>query len=183
MDREEALARPSFETLYRVAHASLPDMLRFLRFQPADVEDLIQDTILVATARIGAYTPGPDVRRSLTAWLGGIAWRLARRRVQWGHRRFEVLADLSETPSPADAWPTGEQCVALARRRRLLAAILDRLSLERARPFVMRHAFGMSVPEIAAELAINPNTVKSRIARARKDAIVAIERLAATGGG
>jgi RNA polymerase sigma-70 factor (ECF subfamily) len=176
---------PSFELLYAVARTYLPDTLRLLRVPPGDIDDIVQDAVLVAMQGLPRFAPRagpgggpPDARRSLRAWLSAIAWRLASRRRGRAYRRFELpLGDPADLAGAAEGSPSSEQLAAAEQRRRILAGVVDTLRPERAEVLLMHAFLDMSVPDIAEELGLNPNTVKSRLARARADALAAVRRL------
>lgn len=182
---DDALARPSFEVLYGVARSYLPDALRLSRVPREDVDDLVHDVVLVAYRGLDRYVPKvgppgapPDALRSLKSWLSAIAWRLLAKRRGRAYRRFELpQGDAAELAGDLEGPPTSEQVAASAQRLDLLAGVLRRLRPERAEVLMMSAFMDMSVSDIAEELRLNPNTVKSRLARARADVIAEIRRL------
>jgi RNA polymerase sigma-70 factor (ECF subfamily) len=178
---EEDGAPPSFELLYAVARSHLPEALRLSRVPPDDIEDIVQDAVLIAYQGLPRFAPRAEgTRRSLRAWLSAIAWRLASRRRGRAYRRFELhlpQGDPSDLAGASEGSPTTEQLAAAEQRRKILASVVHALRPERAEVLLMHAFLEMSVPDIAEELGLNPNTVKSRIARARADALAAVRRL------
>ena len=183
---EAALRRPSFEVIYAVARSYLPAALRALRVPPHEVDDVVHDIVLAAheglNLRGRELVPlgdPPDPLRTLKAWLSGIAWRKVSHRRHRGHGRYELsceeIADLP--PSSGDEAPSSEQLAADAQRRLVVAGVLQRLRSNRADVLVMFVLLDMTAPEIAAELGINENTVKSRLLRARGDFLAGVKRL------
>ena len=185
---EAALRRPSFAVIYAVARSYLPDALRFLKVPPHEIGDLLHDIVIAAHEGLNLggrelvpVAPGAHPLRTLKAWLSGIAWRQARDRRTRGHQRFELpCVERSDLPLlPGDEAPSSEQLAAVMQRCRVVAGVLDRLPAKRAEILVMYALLEMSVPEIAKALALNENTVKSRLGRARRDFVATAKRLSA----
>lgn len=186
LEDPSAFAHPTFEVLYAVASAYLPEALRLLKVPAEDIDDLVHDVVLVAYRGLGRYEPNagpdgeqPDALRMLRGWLSAIAWRQVAKRRGKAYRRFELPhADTGSFSSSeiGDA-PTTEQLALETQRRKILAGVVQRLRPERAKVLLMHTFLEMSVPDIASELGLNPNTVKSRISRARLDALAAVKRL------
>lgn len=96
-----------------------------------------------------------------------------------GHGRFEVLA--SDAVELCNAVPSSsadpELCAAQEERLCVLRRVLAELRPERRDVLILSDALGRTVPEIADELGIKPNTVKSRLGRARRDFRAVVRRL------
>src|SRR4051812_14297994 len=56
-DSDEVFARPTFEVLYGVARAHLPEALRLSRVPREDVDDLVHDVVIAAHRRLDRYVP------------------------------------------------------------------------------------------------------------------------------
>jgi RNA polymerase sigma-70 factor (ECF subfamily) len=132
---------------------------RLLR-DPADVDDVVQETFLIGFEQIGRLIdPG-----ALRGWLVQIAVSRVHRRFRW--RRLtgwlsgsEVAAALEDQAS-ADASP--EQRAELA----LIERALAKLPLKHSTPWVLRHVVGCGLDDIAAASGCSLATVKRRIADA-----------------
>jgi len=74
------------------------------------------------------------------------------------------------------ARPGPEALVRDAERRHILAGVLREIRPERAEVLIAHLPGGLSVPEIARQLGLNENTVKSRIHRGLDDARGAMRR-------
>jgi RNA polymerase sigma factor (sigma-70 family) len=178
-------AGPTFEDLYRLARSYLPEALRLLRVPPGDVDDLIHDVVLIARRGLDRFEPRcgrrgeVDASRSLKAWLSVIAWRQVVKRSRRAHRRFELLQGEGPLPFPlaVDEAPSSEHVVSEAQRRRILARVLAHLGPDRAEVLIMHAVLEMSASDVARELGLKENTVKSRLGRARADAAVEVSRL------
>lgn len=136
---------------------------RRLGVSPPAVDDVVQETFLVAHRRLASF----EGRSSIKTWLFGILHRVVadhRRRV----RRKGGLAPLP------DALPdhSNERCPAtLTEKRekvRLLYRLLDTLNNDQRAVFVLAELEEMTAPEIADALGANLNTVYSRLRAARK---------------
>lgn len=179
--------RPTFEQLYASVRRWLPHELRRLGAPDADAEDLLHDVVLIAHRGLDHFHPSAARRaehdapvHALRAWILGIAWRQVTKR----NRKARVCATaLQEVSSRvalrARAAPSAEHALAANDRRRILIGVLARLMPCRADVLVLAYVAEMSALEIAQELGMNLNTVKSRLARGRLDVREAIKRLPA----
>jgi RNA polymerase sigma factor (sigma-70 family) len=173
--------RPTFEQLYASARLWLPNELR-RRGVRGDVEDLLHDVVMIAHRRLERFDPSKahrgkhdDPVHALRAWMVGIAWH----RVAKHHeavRRSALLGIASVTDMTYEQ-PTAEHAAAAGERRRILLDILATIKPARAEVIVLHVLFEMSTPDIARQLALNENTVKSRLSRGRHDVRRAIDRL------
>lgn len=158
LNRANGTSRSQLEELYRDHATWLRAALTYrLRAQPADVDDILQDTWLRAAASRTSNIQHPK------AFLSRIALNLFRDRkrregVRQDHRRM-VFANDAATPSVLPGLMEQEA-----------AAELERLIVEL--PEVCRDAFllsrfrHMSNAEIAAHLGISIKTVEWRIGKA-----------------
>jgi RNA polymerase sigma-70 factor, ECF subfamily len=148
---------------YRVARGILGD--------DADAEDAVQETYIKAFENLAGFRG----ESSLSTWLTRIAINEALGRKR--KRRTTVDLDQLETiegesrvlffPGVA-AGSDPESNAARAQVRRFLEAAVDDLPELFRIVFVMREIEQMSVEETAAHLAIPPETVKTRLHRARR---------------
>jgi len=168
--RFEAEALGYIDSLYRTA-------LRLTR-NPADAEDLVQDTYLKAFRSADHFEPGTNLR----AWLFTILHNTARNRAR-DRARDVVTADSEAVDRVAEAWPASGEGVGTTPESLLLRDTLDpdlQAALN-ALPDVFRNAVWLrdveefSYAEIAEMLAIPVGTVMSRISRGRR---MLFERLA-----
>jgi RNA polymerase sigma-70 factor (ECF subfamily) len=133
------------------------------------MDDLVQETFIVVHRRLPAF----EGRSSLKTWLAGIAWRVAS---QW--RRQRARKGRSE-PLP-DSLPDGglnpQQAAIRSEALRRLDDALNQLDDDKRAVFVLAEMEQMSAPEIAEILALNPNTVYSRLRAARRAFEAAVAR-------
>ncbi len=134
----------------------------------AHVDDLVQETFLVALRRPSALREADNVR----AWLMGVAANLCRHHHRSHARRGAMEAVVAELPRPEAAGADH-----FAEQRRLaerLRHLLSQLPYEQAEVFVLKELEQLTAREIATITDAPAKTVESRLrlARARlKDAL------------
>lgn len=166
IDREEAAVRAIVQAnnrrLYRLARGILRN--------DSEAEDVVQETY------VRAFTHLADFRgdASLSTWLSRIAINEALGRVRG--RRLSV--ELSATPQDvleaeiiqfpsSSASSDPEKSMAQLQIRRVVEHAIDELPEPFRLVFIARVMEEMSVEETAALLALKPETVKTRLHRAR----------------
>lgn len=151
--------------LYRAARSILND--------DAEAEDVVQE----AYVRAFTHLDGFRGEAQLSTWLTRIALnealgRLRRRRTTVGLKDIDAISDQGEArviylPSARqDSDP--EAAAARAEVRRLLERAVDQLPNSFRMVFVLRDIEEMSVEETASHLGLRPETVKTRLHRARR---------------
>jgi RNA polymerase sigma-70 factor (ECF subfamily) len=125
----------------------------------AELDDLLQEVFMTLFRRAG------DLRdaNALTSFVVGITVRTARSELRRRRvRRWLTLSPEGALPDLAgdDVDHSGRE--ALAR----VHAILDRLDAETRLAFVLRHAGGLELAEVAAALECSLATAKRRLAKA-----------------
>ena len=174
----EVLLAEHLDPLYRFVHFRLGG-------NEQRVEDLVQDTFLVALERLRGF----DGRSSLHTWLCGIAKNKIRdvRRT----RRLRSLEDAIEEADPEiDAIlaeisrePLPDRVLERAETRELVGATLSSLPPEYAAALVQKYVEGRSVAEIAREHGKGEKAVESVLTRARLAFARVFELLAKKRGG
>jgi RNA polymerase sigma-70 factor (ECF subfamily) len=137
---------------------------------PSDLEDLTHDVFLQVHRRFADYDPQRPVR----PWLFGFAYRTAAQRRRHARRHPEVPGELDETAHPG-APPDAQ--LAADDDRRLVAAALQSIELDRRAVFVLYSIDGESMADIARSLGIPVNTAYSRLRIARTEFAAAVARL------
>jgi RNA polymerase sigma-70 factor, ECF subfamily len=151
--------------LYRVARSVLND--------DTEAEDVVQE----AYVRAFTHLDGFRGEAQLSTWLTRIALnealgRLRRRRLLVDLKDIDAITDQGEArviylPSARqDSDP--EAAAARAEVRRLLERAVDQLPDSFRVVFVLRDIEEMSTEETAAHLGLRPETVKTRLHRARR---------------
>jgi RNA polymerase sigma-70 factor, ECF subfamily len=151
--------------LFRVARSVLHD--------DAEAEDVVQE----AYVRAFTHLDGFRGEAQISTWLTRIALnealgRLRRRRTMVGLKDIDAISDQGEArviylPSARqDSDPEAE--AARSQVRRLLERAVDELPVSFRMVFVLRDIEEMSTEETASHLGLRPETVKTRLHRARR---------------
>ena len=131
--------------------------------RPADAEDLAQEAFIRAYRALRAYPPERTRKLRPKGWLAAIVGNLGRNRAR---RKTPATADLAAVAEiRADDGPGPDR---LAERRETAAAWRARLAALPARyrrAVELRHASGLSYPELAEALGRPLGTVKSDVHR------------------
>ncbi len=160
-DAFRAIMQRHNQRLFRVARAVVSN--------DDDAEDVLQDAYLKAFAAIGLFRG----EAGLNTWLTAITLNEARGRLR-RRRPAESLERMEEDgvrviPFPGMAEiPDPEAEAVRSETRRLLERAIDGLPDEFRLVFMLRDVEGLSVEETATQLDLNPQTVRSRLFRARQ---------------
>ena len=152
-----------FERLYTAYFHHVTRWVRAFGCRPADIDDVAQETFLVARRRL------PDFDgRNPAGWLYRIAQHVTRahRRRAWVRRTLfreanEGIADVGQQ-SPIEALEQRDA-------RRLMQQILAQLTERRRTAFFLFEVEGYSGEEIAVLEGVSVNTVYTRLHHARRD--------------
>lgn len=157
---EEVMRRHN-QRLFRIARSILKD--------EGEAEEAVQDAYLRAFTHLDQCADGAH----LGGWLARIVANEALMRLR-RHGRVRLFADGEAAGEEADAvvplWTAAsdpEELLAGTELRRLVERAIDDLPDGFRAVFVMRAVEQMSVQETAACLGIPPDTVKTRLHRAR----------------
>jgi len=150
--------------LYRVARAVMKD--------DTEAEDVVQETYLRAFSNLSKFRG----ESSLTTWLTRISLNeaLGRKRKQRAMVTLETVETAQQTSAQIIQFPAmntetdPERSAAQNEIQRLLERAMDALPEPFRVVFVMRDVEEMSIEETAAHLGIRPETVKTRLHRARR---------------
>ena len=151
-----------FQAVYRQEISYVVHTLRRLGVRDAEVEDVAHD-VFVAVYR---HFSERDPARPLRPWLFGFCYRTASDHRKLARHRYEAPPLAHE---PADPAKQPDALVDDERLRHQLLAALDAMDFEKRSLVVMHDLEGMSVPEIAALLAVPLNTTYSRLRLARAE--------------
>lgn len=168
--RDEAAVRALIQRynrrLYRVARSVVGD--------DGEAEDVLQEAYLKAFAALGSFR----AESSLATWLTRIvlneAFQRLRRRIDVPFSEVDrdggqtLMADVIPFPASSRTAIDPERAMAQSEICRLVEKAIDALPCEFRAVLVARVVEGMSVEETAAAFDLLPETVKTRLHRARK---------------
>jgi RNA polymerase sigma-70 factor, ECF subfamily len=179
MADEPALAHeaPCFDDLYEREFDFVWRNLRRLGVDDASVRDVAQDVFVVMHRRLPDFRGDAPIR----SWIYSIVTRVARQ-YRRGRRRRDT-GEASEPDELADRQlPSPQHQAERNQDLRVLLELLDGLDDDKREAFVLADLEEMTVPEIAAVLRVNLNTVYSRVRAARRELRLALAARAAHGG-
>lgn len=175
-DREafRAIMQRCNQRLFRVARAVLRN--------DAEAEDALQDAYLRAFQGIGGFRG----EAGLLTWLTTITLNEARGRLRQQRPTvdFDTMDESRVIPFPGAAAPTDpESEAARSQIRGLLEKAIDALPEDFRVVFILRDVEGCSVADTALQLSVKPQTVKTRLFRARQALRKELEQELETGVG
>jgi RNA polymerase sigma-70 factor (ECF subfamily) len=170
-DAIRAIIQRHNRRLYRIARGILRD--------DAEAEDALQDAYLKAFSHLGGFRG----EAGIGTWMSRIVInealaRLRRRRptVDWSTIGSGGVPGAEAIKlSHSGARPDPERALAQSQIRRLLEEAIDRLPEEFRLVLLSRAVEEMSIEETASVLGILPETVKTRLHRARRQLRTALE--------
>lgn len=164
--RSSGMAEPHPETLH-----DLVDLIPHLRGyahaltrDPADADDLVQETLLKALASIDSYTPGTKLRAWLFTIMRNTFFTAAKKRRREQPGAEDCASRLAVAPPSQETHLLGSQ---------LLAAI-NRLPDHYREALVLVVVLGESYESAASIAGCAMGTIKSRVNRARRMVIDAL---------
>ncbi len=152
---------PGFRELYAEHYDFLWRCALRLGAPPADVEDVIQETFVIALRR---YDPEALAGRArASTWLFAILHNVLRNHAR-SERRRRARLDKIALISDEQAREQADTSLGV----RLLDEFLTELDADHRSVFVLSELEGMRGPEIARALGLNANTARSRLRTARQ---------------
>lgn len=160
----------AFRIIMRMHNQKLYRLARSIMRNDSEAEDVVQETYVTAFAHLASFRG----KSALATWLSRIAINEALGRLRQTRRAAALIATepLSEAqiiPFPLAA--TGEDPERSMAQRQILKLVeqaTDALPDVYRTVFVARVIEGLSIEETADVLAIKPQTVKTRLHRARE---------------
>jgi RNA polymerase sigma-70 factor (ECF subfamily) len=161
--RPEAFAPPRFDEVYEAHVDFLWRSARGLGVAESSVDDVLQDVFVVVHRRLPEF----EGRASIRTWLVRILVRV----ISEHRRRFRRKEDHAPLPEQIrdSGVPSPMEEVARAQAVRLLGEILGAMDEDQRTVFVLAEIEEIPVPEIAAAIDANVNTVYSRLRLARRE--------------
>lgn len=154
----DAAVRGDRQAAERLLRALLPRVRNLVRYfvrGDAEVDDLAQEGLVIILRGLPSYRG----EGSVTAWADRIVVRTVFAHLR--RARASERCHVEYTPDLVPV-PPGESAHGFLARRRAVRA-LDDLPSEQRAVLVMHHVLGMSVREIAEELSVAFETVRSRL--------------------
>jgi len=159
-----------------------PICVHFLGYQDADIDDILQQTFLIAYQKL----PGFEPRSSLYTWLAHICINLCYERIR---KRKKLLASLEEdldqmTASLAqDRQDEQDEKAEKKKKIQLLTGLVKTMG-DKCREILQRRDFeGQSYADISKALKVPIGTVMSQLARCRETLKQMVERESKKGKG
>jgi RNA polymerase sigma-70 factor, ECF subfamily len=160
---------PSFDDLYEQYFVFVWRSARRLGIVDSALEDVAQEVFLVVHRRLDALERGARIR----SWLFSIVVRVvsdARRSLR---RKPANLGGKARSGVDVDGIGTSAACpedsLSRVEAQRVMDAVLDGMTDPRRQVFILAELEQMSVPDIAAAVGANVNTVYARRRAARAD--------------
>jgi RNA polymerase sigma-70 factor (ECF subfamily) len=132
------------------------NLVRYLVRGDTDVEDISQEALIALMHGLPTYR-GDGLLRS---WADRV---VARTTFAWVRRMRDSRAPRSNMPAELGAVPSGDAPLDEYLHRQHVVMLLDLLPTEQRHALVLHHVLEMSVPEVAAELGVPLETVRSRL--------------------
>ena len=138
----------------------LPRVRNLVRYSvraDSDVDDITQDALIAILRGLPSYRG----EGAFASWADRVVGRVtfaASKRARVERTRLSQDEEEELAPVLADDAPPVD-CIL----RRRMEKLLDKLSEEQRRALVLHHVMGMSVPEMAEELEVPFETVRSRL--------------------
>jgi RNA polymerase sigma-70 factor, ECF subfamily len=168
---------PDFSALYQTWFPAVYRWIRALGGTGVDAEDLAQEVFIVVQRQLGRFDG-----RNLAGWLYRIAQLTVRdhRRHAWFRNIFQRSRDVTLEDLES---PFGGPDDQLARKQSesCLYRLVNRLNEKWRDSFLLFEVAGLTAEEIATLQGIPPATVRTHLARARKEVVALVARLQARG--
>ena len=147
--------------LEELLHALLPrtrNLVRYLIGGDSDVDDIAQTALWAVARGLHAF----EGRGPLTSWTDRIVARLTFAEIRARKGRPKGSADWE-----LEVVSRSEPSVSDYLRRRWMVRLLDQLPAEQRETVVLHYVMELTVPEIATEMAVPAETVRSRLRLAK----------------
>jgi RNA polymerase sigma factor (sigma-70 family) len=161
---------PRFSTLYRTHYDFIWRCAARMGVDPADIDDVVQETFVIALHRLDEFT---DEGAALpSTWLFAILRNVLRNHARGQRRRSRKQQAYAEFR--AERWVDAGE-VERTLGIELLDRFLDSLDPDRRSVFVLAELEGHDSRAIGEALGINHNTARTRLRAARKAFAAAFE--------
>lgn len=175
---DDARREAAVRELVRRLNPRLFRVARGIVESDAEAEEVVQETYLAAFGKIDQFRG----EAAFATWITRIAINAARmqQRRARPHESYDTVTEDTADPANVLSFPgTGSERPEAALGRAQMRALMERtvaaLPSEMRLPFLMHEVEGVPVRQIAADLSLNPITVKTRLFRARRRLRAALE--------
>lgn len=167
------MAQPTFEEMAMPLFDALYNYARWLAREPAEAEDLVQETFLKGLRGFGSFAPGTNFK----AWM----FRILRNTFLSSRSGLRAAPSVSideedEALEIADGAPTPEVLLLRLSDQQRLQEAIEQLPLPFREVLLLGDVEELSYKEIAETLSIPIGTVTSRLLRARRKVREALTR-------
>ena len=164
--------RRALESVLRDNAPAIERLLARMIGPGADLEDLLQETMIAVVQAFPRYRGEASVR----TWMTRIAVNIVRQHLRRPHRKRQVSLELVPA-EPADAAPTADQVAGQRAKLERLFHHLNAIGPKKRLAFTLHVFEGRPLDEVAALMGASKAATKSRVfwarrallARARKD--------------
>ena len=132
---------------------------------PADAEDAAQEAFLSAWKALPRFR----MDAKFSTWLYRLTVNAATDVLRRRRKEPDSLDDAERPVQAADSTDTPEEAAQRAERRAMVRRAIAALSENHRQILLLREVTGLSYEEIGAALELSPGTVRSRLARTRKE--------------
>ena len=132
---------------------------------PADAEDAAQEAFLSAWKALPRFR----MDAKFSTWLYRLTVNAATDVLRRRRKEPDSLDDAERPVQAADSTDTPEEAAQRTERRAMVRRAIGALSETHRQILLLREVTGLSYEEISAALELSPGTVRSRLARARKE--------------
>jgi RNA polymerase sigma-70 factor (ECF subfamily) len=170
VSRAQARDADAFRAIMRMHNQKLYRLARSIVRNDSEAEDIVQETYVTAFAHLASFRG----EASLATWLSRIAINEALSRIRRKRRAAEVIASESASDAQIIQFPLAassddpERSMAQRQILKLVEQATDALPDAYRTVFVARVIEGLSIEETADLLGVKPQTVKTRLHRARE---------------
>jgi RNA polymerase sigma-70 factor (ECF subfamily) len=167
--RAKARDADAFRAIMRINNQKLYRLVRSIIRNDSEAEDIVQETYVTAFAHLSSFRG----EASLATWLSRIAINEALGRLRKRRRAASVISGEPASDAHVIPFPLGasgddpERTMAQRQILRLVEQATDTLPDVYRTVFVARVIEGLSMEETADLLRLKPQTVKTRLHRAR----------------
>jgi len=154
----------AFESIYREYFEFVANVVLRIVKHTDDAEDVAQEVFMTIYKNLKTFRG----ESALKTWIYRIAINTAINHAKKLSREFRQILEHGNDKAVAHSPPEDEDAIKNQENKKMIARLLDALNPDQRACIVLRNLEGLSYQEIAENLNIPINTVRSRIKRARE---------------